>query len=160
MQESFRDNGAIGAFLDEYERAIHELKQLIGQIKPEDLTKIVNNKQVNFASIQNVLNHVIRAGHHYVFEIRKWLGEEVSATTDKNFATIEDYKNGLDDIFLSAEKLFHDYPEIKLNENNPDKKIKVGWGQLYDVEQLLEHALVHILSHRRQIERYLLILKS
>jgi len=27
------------------------------------------------------------------------------------------------------------------------------WGQRYDLEQLLEHAIVHVLRHRRQIER-------
>ena len=27
-------------------------------------------------------------------------------------------------------------------------------GQSYDAEQLLEHAIVHILRHRRQIEKF------
>jgi uncharacterized damage-inducible protein DinB len=27
------------------------------------------------------------------------------------------------------------------------------WGVVYNIEQLLEHAIVHILRHRRQIER-------
>jgi uncharacterized damage-inducible protein DinB len=27
------------------------------------------------------------------------------------------------------------------------------WGVTYDLEQLLEHAIVHLLRHRRQIER-------
>ena len=30
----------------------------------------------------------------------------------------------------------------------------VRWGVLYNLEQLLEHAIVHILRHRRQIERF------
>jgi hypothetical protein len=29
-----------------------------------------------------------------------------------------------------------------------------SWGQLYDIEQLMEHAIVHVLRHRRQIEQY------
>ena len=29
------------------------------------------------------------------------------------------------------------------------------WGVTYNIEQLLEHAIVHILRHRRQIERFL-----
>jgi hypothetical protein len=33
--------------------------------------------------------------------------------------------------------------------------MKVRWGPTYDLEQLLEHAIVHILRHRRQIERFL-----
>ncbi|MDX1940766.1 MAG: hypothetical protein SFU99_09460, partial [Saprospiraceae bacterium] len=35
-------------------------------------------------------------------------------------------------------------------------EIKAFWGQVFDLEQMLEHAIVHILRHRRQIERFLL----
>ena len=47
-----------------------------------------------------------------------------------------------------------------MEEFEADKKILVRWGQLYDVEQLFEHAIVHILRHRRQIERFLLRLRG
>ena len=33
--------------------------------------------------------------------------------------------------------------------------IQTGWGQTFDVEQLLEHAVMHVHRHRRQIERFL-----
>ncbi|HEY6437647.1 MAG TPA: hypothetical protein VIY47_13730, partial [Ignavibacteriaceae bacterium] len=33
-------------------------------------------------------------------------------------------------------------------------KMNVRWGPQYDLEQLLEHAVVHILRHRRQIEKF------
>ncbi len=51
---------------------------------------------------------------------------------------------------------FDDHPDIALEEFDNDKKIKVRWGQKYDVEQLFEHAIVHVLRHRRQIERYII----
>jgi hypothetical protein len=34
-------------------------------------------------------------------------------------------------------------------------RINSRWGVQYDMEQMLEHAIVHILRHRRQIERFL-----
>jgi hypothetical protein len=34
-------------------------------------------------------------------------------------------------------------------------RIAARWGPTYDLEQLLEHAIVHVLRHRRQIERLL-----
>jgi len=34
-------------------------------------------------------------------------------------------------------------------------KMQVRWGPTYDFEQLFEHAIVHVLRHRRQIERFL-----
>ena len=63
-------------------------------------------------------------------------------------------------MFKYNEKLFSDYPNVSIEEFNNDKKIKVRWGQSYDVEQLYEHAIVHILRHRRQIERFIQKLKS
>jgi chromosomal replication initiation ATPase DnaA len=56
-------------------------------------------------------------------------------------------------------QLFQDYPNLKLEEYETALKIQVRWGQLYDIEQLMEHAIVHILRHRRQIERFLLRLR-
>jgi hypothetical protein len=34
-------------------------------------------------------------------------------------------------------------------------RIDSRWGQKYDIEQLLEHAIVHILRHRRQLDKFL-----
>ena len=67
-----------------------------------------------------------------------------------------EYAVALDNMFVYNEKLFEDYPNIKLEEYDLSKKFKVRWGQKYDVEQLIEHAIVHILRHRRQIERFIL----
>ena len=36
-----------------------------------------------------------------------------------------------------------------------DTKMQVRWGPTYDFEQLFEHAIVHVLRHRRQIDRFL-----
>ena len=33
--------------------------------------------------------------------------------------------------------------------------IKTRWGAIYDIEGLLEHAIVHILRHRRQLEKFI-----
>jgi uncharacterized damage-inducible protein DinB len=34
--------------------------------------------------------------------------------------------------------------------------LQTGWEVTYNLEQLLEHAIVHILRHRRQIEKFML----
>ncbi|HLP50255.1 MAG TPA: DinB family protein [Chitinophagales bacterium] len=36
-----------------------------------------------------------------------------------------------------------------------NNQMKTAWGQQYDFEQLLEHAIVHVMRHKRQIERLL-----
>ncbi|HEY5122872.1 MAG TPA: hypothetical protein VIK14_03975, partial [Ignavibacteria bacterium] len=44
---------------------------------------------------------------------------------------------------------------LTIEQTDNSKKMNVGWGQQYDIEQLLEHAIVHILRHRRQIENFI-----
>lgn len=152
----YRDNGAIGALLDEYEKALVELKKVIEDVASRELIKIVDKdtKDKDCESIQSILSHVVKAGHNYVLEIRSWLGEEVEFKQVESLNSSTEYIEALDKMFVCNEELFDDYPQLSLEEHNPDNKIKVRWGQKYDVEQLYEHAIVHILRHRRQIERF------
>jgi hypothetical protein len=158
---NYRDNGAIGALLDEYEKALVELKSVITDLTHEDLITIVDNetKDPDCKSIQTILTHVIRAGYCYVIEIRNSLGEQVDFIERKTFDTAAQYKVELSKMFKYNEALFEEYPNLNLEEFDPKKKIVVKWGQYYDVDQLFEHAIVHILRHRRQIERFLIKLK-
>lgn len=156
--KKYRDNGATGALLDEYHKAIEELKEVIVNLTTTQITKIVDNETKDKAcrSIQTILAHTVRAGYTYVIEIRRWLGEDIEYRTDEQFDNVEAYIEALDTMFKYNEKLFLDYPNMNLEEYNNDNKINVRWGQNYDVEQLYEHAIVHILRHRRQIERFIL----
>jgi len=160
--KKYRTNGAIGALLDEYEKSIEELKELISTVSTEDLIAVVDDqtRDEDCRSIQAILSHVVGSGYNYVIAIRKWLGEEIDYVHKKQLNSAVAYKNALDEMFYYNVKLFDDYPETGLEEFDDDKKIKVRWGQSYDVEQLFEHAIVHVLRHRRQIEMFILKLES
>ena len=77
--KTYRSNGAIGALLDEYEKSIEALKEIITSISKDELIKIVDNetKDKDCRSIQTILSHVVESGYTYVIEIRKWLGENI-----------------------------------------------------------------------------------
>ena len=156
MAKKYRDNGAIGALLDEYEKSVNELKDTIVNLSSSELARVIDKetKDADCRSIQTILSHVIGAGYNYVIEIRKSLGEDIDHITKITLDSIKEYILALDKMFAYNEKLFQDYPKIQLEEFNSEKKFKVRWGQTYDVEQLYEHAIVHILRHRRQIERF------
>jgi len=160
LQKSiYRDNGAVGALLDEYEKALHALFDVITDISNEQLVVIVDHEtsDEDCRSIQTILTHVVRAGYGYATYIRKHQREEVSFYKPNHCDTTSQYIEELKQMFLFTENVFDDYPDLILEENDPDKKMLVSWGQRYDVEQLMEHAIVHILRHRRQIERFLLM---
>jgi len=156
--KSYRDNGAIGALLDEYEKAYLELDQLIAPITEAQLLEIVDpiTKDKDCRSIQTILTHVVSSGYTYVVEIRKSLGESADYYSPGLLSSISEYRKALNLMFQYNVSLFADHPNIKLENYKAEDKMIMRWGQQYDVDQLMEHAIVHILRHRRQIERFLL----
>lgn len=156
--KNYRDNGAIGALLDEYERAISDLKECIANISSHHLAIIADTetKDEDCRSIQTILTHVLRAGYGYAIYIRNHQGETLPPHEASPLDSTALYRSALDAMFLFTEQVFKDYPYIMVEEYDVAKKIHVRWGQKYDVDQLMEHAIVHILRHRRQIERFLL----
>lgn len=162
MKTNYRNNGAIGALLDEYEKSIIELNNVILNLTTSELTKIIDEEtdDEECKSIQTILSHVIESGYTYVIEIRKSLGENINYTSKNLLSSTQEYAIALDKMFAYNEKLFEDYPNIKLEEYDPNKKFEVRWGQKYDVDQIFEHAIVHILRHRRQIEKFKLAIDN
>jgi len=154
---SIKRTGATDALLDEYEKALLELRTIIKGISTEQLCAIADpaTKDPDCASIQTVLSHVVQSGYTYVVEIRKWLGEEVDYKPKVALPSVELYLHALDKMFDYNVQLFKDHPNLELVTYEAKRKIKTRWGQLYDVDQLMEHAIVHVLRHRRQIERFL-----
>ncbi len=154
--------GAIAALLDEYKKATDELKEVIRDVSDEELRVIVDTQteDTDCRSIQTILRHVVRAGYNYVVAIRIWQGEEIDYRTPNISNSAAQYNNALDAMYDFNEKLFLDYPNLPLEEYDEEKKIISRWGQRYDVEQMYEHAIVHILRHRRQIAAFKVKLRN
>lgn len=162
MEKSFRDNGAIGALLDEYEKAIHELIELIKPISLSEYETIVDTvtKDDDTRSIQTIMRHVVRAGYYYCVATRNHLGESAQMPTIPIYSNIADTIHALTDMFEYNLQMFEHVKNNQIESFADSEKIKVRWGQSYDIEQLYEHAIVHILRHRRQIERFLIKLNN
>jgi uncharacterized damage-inducible protein DinB len=154
--------GAIGALLDEYERAITELQQAIADFSDEELITIpdIKTSGARFKSVQTILSHVVSAGRGYAVYIRQLKGQKIEYPNDISRLTISDYKKDLDDLFIFTIDTFKNIQENDIEEFDNDKKIMAFWGQAYDIEQITEHAIVHILRHRRQIEKFKILLRG
>jgi hypothetical protein len=94
-----------------------------------------------------------------VIEIRNKQGEQLIRRDRQYLESAEAFTKALDNMFAFNVQLFEDYPTLQIEAFDNNNKIVVAWGQSYDVEQLFEHAIVHILRHRTQIERFLLKLR-
>lgn len=159
--KKYRDQGAVGALLDEYEKSIFELCELLTSINDDQLIQIVDHdtKDEDCRSIQTIVTHVVSAGYNYTDNIRNKYVGEVKFKKKEFKNNIEEYKSDLVDMFAYAEKLFQENPNLPIEELNDLNKMHVSWGPIYDIEQLMEHAIVHVLRHRRQIERFILKIK-
>lgn len=158
----YRDNGAIGALLDEYQRSITELLEVCNSISKDELVTIVDREteDPDCRSIQTILAHVVKAGYTYSVEIYKHIHVDAEYRDAVLLNSIEDYKVAIEEMFLYCEDLFSDLTNDQIEQYDPSLKMKMRWGQWYDIDQLMEHAIVHILRHRRQIERFLLKLRN
>jgi len=147
--------GAVGALLDIYEASINDLINSIAGIQDSSFT-IISDKQTtdeNCKSVQTILSHVVHAGYGYAISIHNLKGNDMVRPAKIFHLTIREYINDLKNVFLFTENIFIGIKDNELEQYNNSLKIKTTWGQQYDIEQLTEHAIVHILRHKRQIEK-------
>jgi len=155
--EEYR-KGAVGALMDEYERAAFELKSLVETVSEEDYTRIADaeTQDADCHSIQTIMNHVVHAGYGYANAIREKISmsyeplgkerrqisqSEIGGEIEKVLAYMAETLDGMWEMSYAELDEFVVSRKENFSEN---------------LEQLLEHAVLHILRHRRQIEKFLL----
>lgn len=154
MSKIYRE-GAIGALMDEYERASIELAAIIERLSQSEFEKILDphTEDEDCRSVQTIINHVIRSGYGYANSIRK-------ATNQTEIKPIFQTNN-------PKEALIHFDKMLKYTEETLEGKWKMSYDEMFyteviasdgtksNLEARLEHAIVHILRHRRQLEKLL-----
>ena len=145
---------AVNAILDEYERAIKELQYVISKISDIDLAAIIDphTSDINGKSIRNILAHVIGSAFSYAIYIRESIDHAVPRPGLRHRDTALEYIQDLDEVIVFTRDTFKTIYDYSLEQFDYPDKIKTKWGQSYDIEQMMEHAIVHVLRHRRQIE--------
>ena len=75
--------GAIGAILDEYEKALEVYVGVLEGVTAEDFVRILDTKTKDddCRSIQTISQHVIGAGYGYATSIRRAWGEDIERPT-------------------------------------------------------------------------------
>ena len=154
MSKVFR-KGGVGAMMDEYERAAAELSGLVRRISDDEF-ELVRDRQTQdegCRSIQTILNHVVRAGYGYAGYIREAFATDAKrpeVPLGKRLESLDQLEVMLSYTVATLEGKW----ELS-DEEIQAVQIHSRWGAMYDLEQLLEHAIVHVLRHRRQVERLL-----
>lgn len=147
---------AINALMEEYAKALDELYAEIESITAADLSKVLDQetKDPDCASIQSILQHVLRSGYAYIVEIDNYGGGNSTRQEHPKYNSSADFIDALKKMHQHNVDFFEKHQEIPLYEKDVTKKLITRWGQSYDVDQLLEHAVMHVHRHRRQIVNF------
>ncbi|MCX6168874.1 MAG: hypothetical protein NTX65_06030 [Ignavibacteriales bacterium] len=153
METRYRP-GAIGALTDEYERVALELKNLLSTITQEEFLKIRDpfTKDEDCRSIQSVIKHVVSAGYRYADQVCTFLKKPVVNHNYHIYNVLHAIEELEKVIQFTAETVVGYFQMTE--EEILSTRAETRWG-LYDIEMMFEHAIVHILRHRRQIEKFL-----
>jgi uncharacterized damage-inducible protein DinB len=149
-------NRMLIAIMVEYRSATASLNSILSNLSDTDFSEIrdFKTKDPDCKSILAVVNHCIQSGYTYA--------NYIDSITKDNTLFVYDTKHTNPLIAIEALNKMLSYTECILDKIShfTDKElqqyqIKSRWQVTYDVEQLLEHAIVHILRHRLQIENFL-----
>lgn len=148
--------GAVGALLDIYDQTISCLLKNIEDIPDGALLIIVDpkTKDENCQSLQAILSHVVHSGYGYATAIHNLRGNNIERPAKTFRFSIKEYTQDLTNVFDYTQNVFKEIEDEQLEQLDNSLKIQTGWGQLYDIEQMMEHAIVHILRHDRQIVKF------
>lgn len=148
-------SGAIGALIDIYVRAASELRDLIKKVPDSKFEETIDTDtdDDDCRSIQTILRHVIRSGYAYANYVRQAFQLPVTQSEAEISPRLSSIAQ-LESMMHYTERTLEGKSEMTEEEISLCV-IHTNWNTNYDLEQLLEHAIVHVLRHRRQIERFL-----
>jgi uncharacterized damage-inducible protein DinB len=154
MSKSYR-SGGVGAMMDEYERAASDLVRIVSGLSDTEFEaeRDTRTGDPHCRSIQTITNHVIGSGYGYADYIRQTFSVPSGRPTLAMLPRTQSLDQIKHMLAYTAETLEGRWEYS--DEQTGAVRINSRWGVQYDMEQMLEHAIVHILRHRRQVERFL-----
>lgn len=148
-------SGSLRAILDEYARAIRDYEAVMLALPQEKFTAKTSLSDENFASIQDIAQHVVGAAHSYALHIDRTL-DKLDCSFPRQQHSFDSPQAAVQGIWEAFGHMVQVLGRIKSwnDEQQAEVRFVSRWKQPYDIEQMLEHAIVHILRHRRQLERW------
>ena len=147
--------GALGALMDEYERALGDLLRMLEPMTQDAFAAVRDHEtpDEDCRSIRTVVVHVVRSGYAYVGYLRSGLGLDFQCPE----FTVDTPADGIRHLRAMAACTSATFEErwTLSDEVIEAARIQSRWGPVFNMEQMFEHAIVHVLRHRRQLERFL-----
>ena len=152
--------GPVPALLTVYKNVLEEFISFLKPIDNDKYIFIVDNEtnDKDCHSIQTIISHIVNSGYGYAHYIRGAINVE-SVRPDYRIINHNEVEGAIRDVLTFTEGTFIG-KEVSYSDIDA-KIVKTPWNDdLYSIESILEHAVVHILRHKVQIERFLKILNK
>lgn len=148
-------SGSLRAVLDEYARAIRDYETVMLSLPVERYTARTSLSNDEFPSIREIAGHVAGAAHSYAYHINTAL-EKLDGPIPRRVVVASTKEDAVTALWEAFDHMVEVLGRIKDWDDNQQAGVRFvsRWKQPYDIEQMLEHAIVHILRHRRQLERW------
>jgi hypothetical protein len=148
--------GIFGALMDEYARAAEDFCRVVEHFDTARFMAERPSDNPNTVSPRAICAHVCGAAHRYAHYIRKARGVDFVERYDVDPVRIgspQDVRPLLADAIVFTETTVE--PLLQATDNEIQAlSFTVRWGPRYDPEMIVEHAVCHLLRHRRQLERW------
>jgi hypothetical protein len=148
--------GAFGALMDEYARAAEDFCRVVETFDDSRFGSEKPNNSETTRSPRAMCIHVVGAAHRYAHYIRKRRGIDFVdrfETDPTHVRSSKDVRPLLAQAIVFTESTVE--PLLEMSEEEVlALSFPVRWGPTYDPEMILEHAICHLLRHRRQLERW------
>jgi len=149
-------SGPFGALMDEYARAAEELCGVVERFDPARFVAERASSNPSTVSPHAICVHVCGAAHRYAHYICKARGVDFVERYElepSRLGSPQDVRGLLAEAIMFTEATVE--PLVRATEEEVQAiSFTVRWGPRYDPEMLLEHAVCHLLRHRRQLERW------
>ena len=146
-------SGAVRSLVELHEREMRSFLETWRRFAAADLPMPEARGDESYESRDRLLGHVLMSARGYLTRIGEWVGRSVSDVD----ASHDPYEiAGRAATF--ADDVLAAYPRHLAEISTEELELQVHrtrWGELMSVENLLEHAVVHPMRHRIQLERIL-----
>ena len=148
--------GPFGALVDECARAAEDFCRVVEAFDAARFAAERPSKDPDTVSPRAICLHVCGGAFRYADYVRKAMGRpyvERAVVDPARIASPADVRGVLVEALRYTEDTFEgewDMSEARCRE----LEFTVRWGPRYDPEMIMEHAVCHLLRHRRQLERW------
>jgi len=146
--------GMFGALMDEHARAAEDFCATVEALPLASFLRRHESADPELFSIQAICAHVVAAayGHASYIRIARRLPRRERPPRQDLWA---EQPAGVRPLLVRELRFLEETVDGLTGDDAELKALRfqVRWGPTYDPEMMLEHTIVHLLRHRRQIER-------